>query len=128
MNNGSIYWFYVTAVYASGESASSNKVSVLPSASSGKPLGEFTTNVNDDISSNDYLKVYPNPTSGIITIEGLPENENIEIAIYNMNSRLVKVHTSYSSLTIMDISDVVSGVYLLVINNQFDKAFKIIKK
>jgi hypothetical protein len=74
------------------------------------------------------IKVYPNPTTGIITLEGLPENEKVEIAIYNMNSKLVKVQTSYSSITKMDISDAVSGVYLLVINNRFEQVVKIIKK
>ncbi len=80
------------------------------------------------ISDDDFIKVYPNPTTGILTIEGLPENEKAEIALYNMNSKQVKVHTSYSSLTRMDIRDVVSGFYLLVINNRFEQAVKIIKK
>jgi uncharacterized protein (TIGR02145 family) len=80
------------------------------------------------ISTNKSIKVYPNPTSGIITIEGLPENEKAEIALYNINSKLVKVQTSYSSLNQMDISEAVSGVYLLVINNRFEQAVKIIKK
>ena len=80
------------------------------------------------ISANKSILVYPNPTTGIITIKGLPENENAEIALYNMNSKLVKVHTSHLSLTQMDISDIISGVYLLVINKRFEKAVKIIKK
>ena len=83
---------------------------------------------NEIVSEVNTIKVYPNPTTGIITIEGLPENEKAEIALYNMNSKLVKVHTSYSSLTKMDISDVVSGVYLLVFNNHFEQAIRIIKK
>lgn len=77
---------------------------------------------------SDLIKVYPNPTTGIITIEGLPKNEKAEIALYNMNSKLVKVQTSYSSLTQIDISEVVSGIYLLVINNRFEQAVKIIKR
>jgi C1A family cysteine protease len=90
--------------------------------------------VNSNITSiqageeSKILRIYPNPTSDILTIEGLKENERTELALYNINSKLVKVQLSYSSITKMDISDVVSGVYLLVINNQFDKAFKIIKK
>ena len=30
MTNGTTYWFYVTAVYSSGESDASNKISVRP--------------------------------------------------------------------------------------------------
>ncbi|MBW6535701.1 MAG: T9SS type A sorting domain-containing protein [Mariniphaga sp.] len=83
---------------------------------------------NEVIIVNKTIKVYPNPTSGIITIEGLPENERAQIAIYDTNSRLIKKHVSHSSITEIDISDVVPGTYLLVINNQFEKTVKIIKE
>jgi len=74
------------------------------------------------------LSVYPNPTNGHLEIEGLPEGEITEITLYNINSKLVKKQIQYSSLTQMDISDVVSGVYLLVFNNRFNNAVKIIKR
>ncbi|MDP3441599.1 MAG: fibronectin type III domain-containing protein, partial [Ignavibacteria bacterium] len=55
LTNGSTYWFYVTAVYASGESAASNKVSATPTAG--------TTTVTT-------LTVNGSATSGAISASG----------------------------------------------------------
>jgi hypothetical protein len=81
-----------------------------------------------DILVQGPIKIYPNPTTGIITIEALPENENVEIAIYDINRKLVKKQTATSSVTKIDISDVVSGTYLIIIDDLVDKTFKIIKE
>jgi hypothetical protein len=86
-----------------------------------------TTAIGDVIVQG-QVKVYPNPTTGIITIEGLPENENVEIAIYDINRKLIKKQTASSSVTKMDISNVVSGTYLLIIDELTDKTFKIMKE
>jgi hypothetical protein len=87
----------------------------------------FITKV-EIVKNIETIKVYPNPTNGHLNIEGLPEGEKTEIALYNINSKLVKKQIEYSSLTQMDISDVVSGVYLLVFNNKFNNAVKIVKR
>lgn len=81
-----------------------------------------------DVETNGEIKIYPNPTTGIITIEGLPENKEVEISIFDINRKLIKKQTSISSVTKMDISDVVSGNYLLIIDDVVDTTFKIIKK
>ncbi len=83
---------------------------------------------NNQVYSLSQIKVYPNPTTGIITIEGLPENEKAEIAIYDMNGSVIKKLVSYSSVFQIDIKNVVSGSYLLIINGDIDKAVKIIKE
>lgn len=74
------------------------------------------------------IKAYPNPAAGTLPIDGLPENKKAEITLYDMNSRLIKEFTTYSSFTELDISDVVPGSYLLVINNQLERTVKIIKE
>ncbi|GAB1453449.1 hypothetical protein MASR2M47_35050 [Draconibacterium sp.] len=81
-----------------------------------------------DVIVQGQVKVYPNPTTGIITIEGLPDNENVEIAIYDVNRKLIKKQTASSSVTRMDISNVVSGTYLLIIDDHVNETFKIIKE
>ncbi len=86
-----------------------------------------TTGIGDVIISG-KVKIYPNPTTGIITIEGLPENENVEIAVYDINRKLIKHETSATTVTKINISDLVSGTYVIVINNQFEQPFKIIKE
>jgi hypothetical protein len=81
-----------------------------------------------DVETNGEIKIYPNPTTGIITIEGLPENKEVEISVFDINRKLIKKQTSTSSVTKMDISDVVSGNYLLIIDDVVDTTFKIIKE
>ena len=44
MANGTLYWFYVTAVYSSGESTPSNKVSVTPTSGGSTTVVTLTVN------------------------------------------------------------------------------------
>ena len=53
------------------------------------------------------LNVYPNPTNGHITIEGMPEGGRIEL--YDVTGRLVKT----SMKPQINISDCPAGVYIL---------------
>jgi len=71
------------------------------------------------------LKVFPNPSNGILKIEGLLLNQNNKIFVYTINGKLIKKKITYSTTETIDISDQVSGIYLLNINEQ---TFKIQKK
>ncbi len=53
------------------------------------------------------INVYPNPTNGHITIEGMPEGGRIEL--YDATGRLVKTSTKPQ----INISDCPAGVYIL---------------
>lgn len=80
-----------------------------------------------DKSEKGNIKVYPNPTTGEISIEGLPENRISEITIYNIYGKLVKKCNIIGSIGNIEINDEKAGIYLLVINNKFEQAIKIIK-
>jgi M6 family metalloprotease-like protein len=71
--------------------------------------------------------VYPNPSNGTISIEGLPENKNSEVSIYNINGKLVKRSLIFDSHCNIDISEQKPGIYLLVIDNNYVQTIKIIK-
>ena len=77
------------------------------------------------IELNKSIVVKPNPTSGIFIIEGLPTNQKNAISVYTIDGRLIRKQTSNSITETIDLSGHISGVYLLVINNQH---FKILKK
>jgi uncharacterized protein (TIGR02145 family) len=77
------------------------------------------------ISVNDSIKVYPNPTSGFITIEGLPANKKSNLAVYSANGKLIIKKSTSNTVEKLDLSTQVPGIYLLDINNQ---SIKIIKK
>ena len=87
---------------------------------------EFTTVNEAPVASVDgdaieNLKVYPNPTSDTINISNL---EGIEtISIYNTLGKLVKTLNGKTSI---NISELPSGIYILITNNGLKR--KIFKK
>jgi hypothetical protein len=75
--------------------------------------------------ANIFYKIYPNPTNGIVTIEGLPQNKQSEIAVYTVNGVQILRKETTGWFENIDLSNQVAGLYLLVVNDQH---FKIAKK
>jgi len=71
------------------------------------------------------IKIYPNPTTGILRIEGLPANQRNKISLFAIDGRLIKKKSSSLANEMIDISTNVVGSYILLINNQ---TFKINKE
>jgi hypothetical protein len=70
------------------------------------------------------LKTYPNPTNGILTIEGMKTDENTNIAVYTIDGRLIMNKTSKLATDKIDLSNQVSGTYILKVNKQVIKILK----
>jgi hypothetical protein len=91
-------------------------------ASSLESLADFTL--------NNSIKLYPNPTNGILTVEisGLLEVEQGEIRILDTSGRTVKYSESIAPQNTFDLSGQANGIYLLRISlNDETKTWKIIK-
>jgi hypothetical protein len=86
-------------------------------------VGTFPPKINTE-----GIRVYPNPTNGVITIEGLPGMGGIDIALYNFVGDLIKKGSIDIGNSQVDITNEKEGIYFLVIQNHFDQAIKIIKK
>jgi len=73
-------------------------------------------------SSGLLVKVYPNPTSGIITIEMPFEDDECEMEVLSMTGQLILKRRVYSSGGVitetLDLSDQAKGLYMLRINGQ----------
>ena len=78
-----------------------------------------------ELTSLNGIKIYPNPSNGVFNIDGLNANQQNVIEIYTINGKLIKQKKSNSVTEMIDISNQISGIYLLLIDN---KAFKIIKQ
>lgn len=63
------------------------------------------------------LEIYPNPASEFITIAGLPGNEEVDIAIYNMNGICIKQKITSSKEVRINIKNLKPGAYTLILNN-----------
>ena len=77
---------------------------------------------------NDYkpnkVKVYPNPTNSIITVTGFSDQVN-QYSVFNILGQQVLSGSITSKITHIDLSELVSNIYFLKIN---DQVIKIIRK
>ena len=98
-------------------------------------IQSFTTVNNDPLSIDELLiknlELYPNPTEGIISVDGIDLNEIDEIEVINQLGQKVKKYesenlTSYS----LDISELEKGLYYFKIKTKSNltKNFIILKK
>jgi hypothetical protein len=63
--------------------------------------------INDLIVSN--LTIYPNPSEGVINIDGLNLNESSLLSVYSIDGRLVSQSELINS--IIDLTNLDSGLY-----------------
>ena len=71
--------------------------------------------------TSDDIYVYPNPTSGIITID---VEDPIEYFITNINGQVVKNGTVSYDSQLIDISNLPNGMYFIKIDNEIVKIIK----
>lgn len=65
---------------------------------------------------NDNVTIYPNPTNSTININGLPENEVINIILFDVQGKTIlsKEITEHSSI---DLSSLAKGIYILKVGD-----------
>ena len=76
----------------------------------------------DSYDKDDEIVAYPNPASDIINVKGL-ENYN-RVVITNLLGSVVKDNSVSGNLITLNISDLESGIYLIVLFNQNGTVFK----
>lgn len=84
--------------------------------------------LTEEPNNSPELAIYPNPSSGIFTIEGVKTDEVMVLSVYDASGRLVH---SLSNLTSnrLDLNHLSAGVYnLQVIGNDFSANSKIVIK
>jgi hypothetical protein len=68
----------------------------------------------DGFTMNKAMEIYPNPTTGIITIEGVKVDK---IQLFDVYGKLLKTNVVNNDEHQIDISDCASGVYLIKVFN-----------
>ena len=89
-------------------------------------LSPVILSTNDEI-LNKQLKVYPNPTSNLVTIERTNNySSTITYKLYNLLGELIYTSESNSQLFSIDMSDLSRGIYLLELTDA--QSNKVVKK
>ena len=82
-------------------------------ATSGVELWSYTpagsSGINETVSSDDFINIYPNPSTGIVKIESR-ENKNYSVQIYNLLGEEINLNQRFNEL---DFSNSPKGIYLL---------------
>ncbi|MDA0177337.1 MULTISPECIES: T9SS type A sorting domain-containing protein [Mesoflavibacter] len=102
----------------------SNRI-LTPTGLSGTISHSFST-LGVTTNTLEQIKIFPNPTNGIINIAGL-DNEVVKASVYSINGQLVL--TKSSNLDTINIADVAPGVYFLNIETTTaNKVVKLVKQ
>ncbi|MFT7343727.1 MAG: hypothetical protein ACI9XP_000301, partial [Lentimonas sp.] len=64
------------------------------------------------------LIVFPNPSNGLITIQGFNNAQNVGINLYDMTGKIVhSLKDNYSESAVLNLSDLPNGVYWIEVMN-----------
>ncbi len=74
------------------------------------------------------LRNYPNPTRGIVTLEGLPMNGRVRITVSNISGKVILDFINTGTNAVIDLSEEEPGIYLINLNRQRQKTLKVIKE
>lgn len=126
---------YVSNAYKVSYSydAAGNRVSkeiVLEQKRSLKKENSHGNTVSETLSDKE-IRIYPNPTKGILKLEisVLEENDNCEISIYSSSGQLLYTLRTNEQIIDIDMTSFTSGAYFLHITiNREQSIWKIIKE
>ena len=86
----------------------------------GTPFADnlLTDDENPPPDDNGSLVVYPNPTSGLITIQLISDDETMDLSIYSTTGRIIK-HAKIGNPGLFDFSasGLPAGVYIIKVNS-----------
>lgn len=84
-----------------------------------------TVGVETIYGAENEIKMYPNPTEGIVFLESAVQNEKLEVEVFNFTGAVIKRQTWMSSSRLsIDLNEFPSGTYLMRVtsaNNQIIK-------
>jgi len=85
-------------------------------------LFSYTNTGIEKTISNQQFHIYPNPTQGIVNIEGISVNKN-HVVIYDSRGKEITKLT-FSESRVIDLTSYESGLYIIKIDDNFIKVMK----
>lgn len=98
---------------------------VLLGNSNVSQIGRIVINQNDETAIDAVgsgIRVFADPAQQQIVVLGLPENQMLRI--FDMNGRVIRTVQSQSAQTLIDVSGLTNGTYLLQMGAQIVKFVK----
>ncbi len=86
----------------------------------GSPGNPYTTGINTMVSDNNTIKVFPNPSKGVITIETTTSVIQ-KIQLISIEGKLLRDIQSTKNQMQLDLSALANGVYFLKVGNKTQK-------
>jgi hypothetical protein len=83
--------------------------------------------INEDPELNNHMPIYPNPTSGLLTINH-SFNGDILLEIYNHQGSCIRKFKPNPNFPVIDISDLKKGIYFVKNQTKEINFYKIIKE
>ena len=114
--------------------AAGNRISrtiVLQTKSAPAPAEEKQTAVYTEVLSDITIKIYPNPTDGLLKVEisNLPKGQAANIWLFSVSGKLISSYKKVSNPVSIDISAQPAGIYVMKIEaGKRLSEWKIIKK
>lgn len=106
VTSGKKYSYYIKAVDRSFNASTSSATKSI----------NYTNNANR-ISNSQTIKMHPNPTNGILTIDGLSK-ENTTIEVFSILGARVLITSTNSDSETIDISHLQNGIYILTVTTE----------
>lgn len=72
---------------------------------------DFVTDLANDI------KIYPNPTKGIVTISVDNQDDDVKVTLFDLMGKEITEEQKFKGTTVIDIGTATNGVYILRISN-----------
>ena len=117
-------------VYYQIEIINPNNCSPTKSINYSSSKSNITSNGQNDllVITSDYISIFPNPTTSIITVKSSLELIGKEYIIYDQLGKEVMSGIITSEETEIDLSNISEGVYLFKVGTDMQESFKIIKQ
>ncbi len=91
----------------------------------GRSFEAGNTTISSTLTAEHGIKVYPNPTSGMIYIEGISNND--VISLYDLNGKLLLKKTAATARAQVDISSLPGGLYIVKVGDKTSRRIAIAK-
>ncbi len=118
-----------------GYDAAGNRISrtiTMPALRSAPaPQPEEPAAVYSEMLSDIEVRIYPNPTDGLLKVEmrNLPEGQTAGIWIYSISGKQISAQREITGFAEMDISSHPPGTYLMkIVAGEYQTEWKIIKQ